>query len=346
MKHRIFQGLALMLTLVFFISCSTAADLDVSALYKNRDIDDTWKSGEVETITLSESGAEVSDSDIISVDGKTITILEEGDYLLTGTWEGQIVVDVSEDEKVRLILQNVTIDSPVGPAILEKSSDKLVLTLDAGSVNKLTDHTEVTLDDDTAAAAVYAQDDLSINGEGSLIIDGHTKNGIHSKADLVIASGNLEVHAENDGLKGRNSVLVLGGSLSIVCNGDGIVSNRDNKSDKGWVVIAGGSIRITTGEGAENGKQKTASSRKGLKAETTMTIMDGNFILDTEDDGIHATDITISGGTFEISSGDDAIQAEEKLTITGGDIWIKLCDEEIRGEKVEVTDGVIRTDAE
>ncbi|MCR4882498.1 MAG: carbohydrate-binding domain-containing protein [Clostridiales bacterium] len=344
MKRMISMGLILIL--ISFLNGGMAADLDVSTLYKDRDVEDGWKMEEVETIRLSENGAEVSDTDMVTVDGSTVTILEEGDYLLTGNWKGQIVVSVSEEEKVRLILQNVTIDSPEGPAILEKSADKLVLTLDAGSTNKLTDHTEMNLGEEIAAAAVYAQDDLSINGEGTLIVEGHAKNGIHSKADLVIASGNLEVHAENDAVKGRNSVLVLGGNITITGNGDGLVSNRDNKDDKGWVVIAGGTISVRTGDGAENGKQKNASSRKGLKAETSLTILDGHFVLDTEDDGIHARDITIQNGTFEISSGDDAIQAEEKLILAGGDIWIRLCDEEIRGEKVEAKDGVIRTDAE
>ena len=343
MKRTTATGLIL-LTLCSIISMAGAATPDISTLYKNRDVDAAWDPKGTITITLSETGAEVSDGAAVSVEGKTVTILEEGDYLLTGTWEGQVAVNVSEEEKVRLILQNVTIDSPTGPAILEKSADKLVLTLDSGSVNTLSDHTEQTVGDDTAAAAVYAQDDLSINGEGKLVIEGRVKNGIHSKADLVIASGSFDITSENDGIKGRNSVLILGGTLTVSSRGDGIVSNRNNREDKGWVIVAGGSIAVRTGDGAEIGRRKDASSRKGIKAETDLTIVDGTIVLDTEDDGLHAVNVTITGGSMDISTGDDAVKADEELRITGGDVLIRLCKDETKGEVVEIAEGTVRTE--
>ena len=344
MKHLISMMLVLLMTLSLLGSAGAQAGLDVSTLYKDRDLNDQWDAEEVETIRLSESGAEVSDTQAVTVENQTVTIHEEGDYLLTGTWKGQIVVDVGEEKKVRLILQNAVIDSPAGPAVFEQSADKLVLTLDAGSVNTLSDHTQQIVGSETAAAAVYAQDDLSINGNGKLVIEGAAKNGIHCKADLVIADGELQVTSVNDAIKGRNSVLILGGSISVVSGGDGISSNRDNKEDKGWVIVEGGVLNIKTGDGAINGKQKSAASRKGLKAVTDLTILGGELVLDTEDDGLHAGNVIITDGRIDISTGDEAIQADDRVSISGGDIVIRLCDEEIKGAEVEVADGIIRSE--
>ncbi|MBQ2462066.1 MAG: carbohydrate-binding domain-containing protein [Clostridia bacterium] len=344
MKHVISTGLALILMLSVLCSAAAQGLPDVASLYKDRDLNDQWDADEVETIRLSESGAEVSDPQAVSVENQTVTIREEGDYLVTGTWKGQIVVAVGEEQKVRLILQNVSIDSPAGPAIFEQSADKLVLTLDGESVNTLSDHTQQIFGSETAAAAVYAQDDLSINGTGTLVIEGGAKNGIHCKADLVIADGHLQVTSVNDAVKGRNSVLILGGSISVVSGGDAISSNRDNKEDKGWVIVEDGTLNIKTGDGAMNGKQKSAASRKGLKAVTDLTILGGEIVLDTEDDGLHAGNVIITDGRIDISTGDEAIQADDSVSISGGEIVIRLCDEEIKGENVEVADGTVRSE--
>ena len=98
-------------------------------------------------------------------------------------------MEVPEDEKVRLILNGVTIVSGEGPAVYEKQADKLIVTLAEGTVNTLTDGPMITDEDDTIGAALYAEDDLSINGTGSLIVNGTEKHGIQSKADLIIADG-------------------------------------------------------------------------------------------------------------------------------------------------------------
>ena len=83
------------------------ASVDVSTLYKNKDVDDTWRPEDVQAIDLN------------AVQNGVFTISQKGDYLLSGTLSGQIVIEVPEEEKVRLILNGVTITSPRGPAIYE-----------------------------------------------------------------------------------------------------------------------------------------------------------------------------------------------------------------------------------
>ena len=52
----------------------------------------------------------------------------------------------------------------------------------------------------------------------------------------------------------------------------------------------------------------------------------------------------ITDGRIDISTGDEAIQADDSVSISGGEIVIRLCDEEIKGENVEVADGTVRSE--
>ncbi len=60
-------------------------------------------------------------------------------------------------------------------------------------------------------AAIFSNDDLTINGGGSLTVDANYNNGIQSKDDLHITGGNISVTAVNDGIKGRDSIAVRDG---------------------------------------------------------------------------------------------------------------------------------------
>ena len=196
MKKLISLILALALCLGMAVFPAAAEEtLDVTTLYKNKDVDDTW-STDAAVITLEGSTAS-SDAAGVEISGNTVKITREGEYILSGSLQGQVVIEVAETEKVHLILNGVTIESAEGPAIYEKLSDKLIVTLAEGTVNTLSDQTAVQDGDDTIAAALYAEDDLSINGKGTLIVSGNAGNGIHSKADLVIADGTYEAVIAN-----------------------------------------------------------------------------------------------------------------------------------------------------
>ena len=328
--------------------------IDVSTLYKNKDVDDAWSASEAQAINLD------------AVQGGVVNITEKGDYVLSGTLNGQIVVETPEDEKVRLILNGVTITASRGPAIYEKQADKLVITLAEGTVNTLTDGETVTDDDDTIGAALYAEDDLSVNGSGSLIINGTRKHGIQSKADLIIAGGSITVNAALDGIRGRNSVLVLDGAISVTAGGDGIVSTRTDAEDKGWVVLAGGNVTVRTGDGAGEvrvsangrggaggrgrwddwgsvtGAADNGVSQKAVKAAAGLTVLGGSYTFDCADDGLHAVNVTVNGGTFSIKSGDDGMHADKEMTVNAGTIDIARCYEGLEGENVTVNGGSIR----
>ena len=286
------------------------AELDVSELYKDRDVNMAWDADEVTVI------------DLDKVSGDAVTLTEDGDYLLSGTLSGQIIVNAGKDAKIRLILNGVTITGKDGPAVWEKQGDKLIVTLVPGTENSLTAGSPVSDNSDMIGAALYAEDDLSINGEGSLTAVSAESNGIQSKADLIVAGGRIQITSGKDGLRGRNSLLMLDGSVTVASMGDGFSSNRNSRLDKGWILIAGGTISIVTGGGAGRASASSDVSRKGVKAETSLTVLDGTLSIDAEDDGLHAENIAIRGGTVTIATGDEGIQADSFLEITGGTIEV------------------------
>ncbi len=364
MKKLISLILALALCLGMAVFPAAAEEtLDVTTLYKNKDVDDTW-STDAAVITLEGSRAS-SDAAGVEISGNTVKITREGEYILSGSLQGQVVIEVAETEKLHLILNGVTIESAEGPAIYEKLSDKLIVTLAEGTVNTLSDQTAVQDGDDTIAAALYAEDDLSINGKGTLIVSGNAGNGIHSKADLVIADGTYEITSANDGIKGRNSVLVLAGSLKIQSAGDGIVSTRDDKEGKGYVVIAGGTLSITTGSGAGTVNQKTIAGRrnmgwdwdsqtisdgdstsiKGIKAATDLTVLGGEIDINAEDDALHANQITVSGGNLQIRTGDDGLHGDTAISIQGGTMNIAQSYEGIESAAITISGGATTVNA-
>ena len=363
MKHQnrwISLAAALAVALGSAAAPALAEGIDVTALYKAKDTEAGWNAAEAESIDLN-----------ALENGSVLTISGKGDYVLSGTLEGQIVIEAPEEEKVRLILNGVQITSPEGPAIYEKQADKLIVTLAEGTENILTDGTAVTDEDDTIGAALYAEDDLSVNGGGSLILTGTQKHGMQSKADLIIAGGTISITSVKDGIRGRNSVLVLDGEISVKSGGDGITTTRTDAEGKGWIVLAGGNVQISTGEGAgqvrasanskggfggrgrrddwgsrdresgASGTEDSGTSQKAVSAATDLTVLGGSYTFDCADDGLHGVNVTVSGGTFEIRSGDDAMHADREMKVTAGTVNVLQCYEGLEGENVTVSGGDI-----
>lgn len=339
---------------------------DVSALYKSRDVDASWSAASAERIDLN------------AAQGQTLAITAPGDYVLSGAWQGQILIEAAEEDKVRLILSGASITSPQGPAIYEKQADQLILTLEAGTDNFLSDGPALTDGDDTIGAALYAEDDLSINGSGALTLTGTQKHGLQSKKDLVIAGGVLSVTAPTDGIRARNSCLILDGDITVTAGGDGVVTTRTDQEGKGWIVLAGGSLTVKTGDGAgtprasansrggmdgpfgRGGRERwgrpeddgsladpadSGTSQKAVKAAADLTVWNGVYAFDCADDGLHAVRVTVNGGVFTIRTGDDGMHADSDLTVNGGIINLAQCYEGLEGRNVTINGGEIAVTA-
>lgn len=314
-------------------------------------------------------GATYSDTDLTESYGASATFVNlsdadsgyvisaGGDYVLSGTLKGGITVEASDTEKVHIVLNGVSIVNPNGPALYIKTADKVVLTLADGTRNTLQDGENYTLDEEGANAAVYSKADLTINGTGSLTVNGLTAHGIVTKDDLKIISGTLTVTAVKDALRGKDSVTIKDGILTLEAGSDGIASTNTEEG-KGFVLIEGGQFVITTGSGAAaavhvdmgfgRGWQQTTqttdetASMKGIKAQSTLEITGGTFTLDTEDDALHSNgNMIIRGGSFTISAGDDALHANGEVWVYDGLITVADSYEGIEGTKVVVEGGII-----
>ena len=282
---------------------------DPSTLYKKKDVNAEWEEKDATVVDLS------------SLNGP-FEITGDGEYVLRGQTSFPVVVNAAEEDDVRLILDGASIITASGPAVRENAADKLIVTLADGSVNVLTSQSILEENGEKYSAALYAKDDLSINGTGALTVESAAGHGIQSKADLIVAGGTLQVTAGKDGLRGKNSVTLLGGDMTVVSGGDGVTTTRDDKPDKGWIVMIDGTLRVTSGGGAGEGitldtalgalspdgqggfgagwksrEKEPASdmpSQKGIKAQTSLTVAGGTLDLNCADDALHAASIAVA----------------------------------------------------
>ena len=222
-----------------------------------------------------------------------------GEYRISGTLsEGQIIVDTGEDAmEVTLILEGVSVTNPQGPALWVKQAKKVTLRLADGSENLLVSGTEADLaayDDTRSGAALYAEDDLSVEGGGSLTIRGYLNNGVTCKDDVKIKGGTLDVLGANNGVRASESVTVSGGALRIVSGNDGLKTSSAEKAGKGFIEISGGSLSISSGGDAVAAVTELRVSGGALKAETRQDLVGTN-----SRKGLKAgTLVEISGGTM------------------------------------------------
>ncbi|MCQ2453466.1 MAG: carbohydrate-binding domain-containing protein [Clostridia bacterium] len=267
---------------------ASAMAADYSDVFTKYDLDASWT--EAVTVTFSENGVLVNGSGA-AVDGTTVYINAAGTYVLSGECaNGRVQVEVDKNAKVHLVLNGLTLTCADSAPIYIVSADKCKITLADGSVNTLTDAAAYTLAlDKQPNACIYAKDDLCINGNGILTVNGNMGNGIGTKNDLHIVSGNITVVAAKNALKGNDSVSIKDGTLVLNAAGDGIKADTDNKAGKGYVYIAGGSITIVSG-----------------------------------DDGIQsATDLSITGGQINVEAEGKTVNSKGTQSIASGTIAVK-----------------------
>lgn len=263
--------------------------------------------------------ADLSNAKQITVkSGEDVTITEEGVYVLSGTAENTtIVVNANDTAKVQLVLDGLTIANDSAPAIYVASADKAFVTTAAGSTNSLTvKNTFAYSADEKADAAVYAKDDLTLNGKGTLVINS-SGDGIASNDTVKVTGGTYQITAVGHGIKGNDSVAIADGSFAINAETDGIHAANDEDQSKGYVYIAGGTFEL-----------KTASD--GIEGDAFVKIDGGTFAINAEE-GIEGSYIQINDGTIGIDATDDGINASVKsnvyntmLEINGGNVTVNM----------------------
>lgn len=267
-----------------------------AASYDHNDLDHSWDESGSTVILCDGVRTEIEGQGVSAADG-VITIKAAGTYVLRGSCEGQVVVDAGKEDVVRLVMDGFHISCDNNSPVYGLQSGKIVLILAGGTDNSVTDGEEYmfpSAEEDEPDAAVFSKDDLTINGTGALTVNGNYSNGIRSKDNLKVVSGELTVTAKKDGLKGRDSVTVRDGRIQIASAGDGIKSNNDTDPEKGFVVIEGGVIQIKAGD-------------DGIHAKTWLTIFDGDIHVQESYEGLEGLKVDILGGNIRVKSTDDGI---------------------------------------
>ena len=172
-------------------------DTDYYGKYEEEDLDASYESSSAIAIKL--AGAQTEAGEGFTVDDQTVTITSAGTYMVSGSLtDGQLKINVDKEAKVHLIFAGVSITNANSSAVVIEQAEKVITTLAADTTNTLTDGTSYTLcrRRNRTGCCFYSKDDLSINGEGKLVIEGNYSNGIRSKDDLVLASGTYEITAK------------------------------------------------------------------------------------------------------------------------------------------------------
>lgn len=118
-----------------------------------------------------------------SVNENTITfsgITEASAFDISGTFHGNIVIDVTEDYKFELQMCGLQLYSHTACPITVLSGDKVTLSAKKSTENYIYDMRE-TVSSEEISASVYALCDLNVQGKGTLNIKSTNNNGIHTK---------------------------------------------------------------------------------------------------------------------------------------------------------------------
>ncbi len=395
MKIRKRRGLLLCLALILLLSAcknSTAESGSASASTETESVVETVEASEMFTdrdyevgydetaaayITLNGTSAQC-DSDAVQIDGSTVTITDEGTYILSGSLaDGMIIVDADNTDKLQLVLDGVSVSSSASAALYVRQADKVFITTTADSENALTNGGEFTaIDDNNIDAAVFSKDDLTFNGQGSLTIASPAGHGVVSKDDLVFTSGTYTVSSASQGLNGKESVRIAGGAYTITAGKDGIHSEDADDASLGFVYILNGSytitaegdgisasnalwiedgsFAITAGGGSANGAKSSSDQygqfmggRGGMmqQAEPTQETADESTAEGTDESasmkGVKASgNLTINGGTFTIDSADDSVHSNASIAVNAGTFELATGDDGFHAdETLAVQDG-------
>lgn len=279
-------------------------DAAQSDYFTERDLDPSYEEKDAKQLRSGNSGT---------------AITEEGVYILSGKYEGGVIIDAGESAKVQLVLNNAEITNSTGPAIYVKSADKVFITLPEGTANTLTDSSEeyTQSGEKSIDGVIFADSDLTLNGSGKLTVTAGYKHAIVSKKDLTITGGSYEITSAEKALEGENSIRICGGEFVIKAGDDALHADEENDKDKGFVYISGGSFNIE-------------SDDDGIHAVTVLTIDGGTFII-TAHEALEATQVIINDGEISINASDDGINAakkselyDPKVEINGGNIKIVM----------------------
>lgn len=318
------------------------------------------------TITLSNDGITFDGTGAsLSSDLKTITIAQPGTYIVTGEMEeGQIVVDVDKttyvEGMVELSLEGMSIsNTATSPIYIASIDDKCSISAKKGTVNTVSDGTSY-INDDGGVGVVYAKDDITFKGKGTLNVYGNCEDAIVSKNDIHINNSTLNVTAADDGIRGKDSVRIGDpldtdfSSLNVTINskgGDGIKSTEtDTTTGKGFITVNGSTVDITAYSDGFHASQLLTVNDGDISVETTAPQSSGG---NSQQPGIPGNwgsssgsttseDISAKGLKAGCTDDETSTVIEGTINILGGNIDINSTDDSVHATNINITGGTFK----
>ena len=177
-------------------------------------------------------------------DQEALTITEGGNYLLSGNSKHPLIIDAPE-ESVHLFFDGLSISSKKGPALLCKNASKLLITLNEGSENILSDSGDYPSDGNFAC--LYSNCSLTINGKGKLTVNGYYKDAIHTKDVAKILNSTLTIKSKRTGISANDGLYMDACSINLSSEKNGLVTKKKGGDGKGNLVIKNSDLSIIAG---------------------------------------------------------------------------------------------------
>ncbi len=325
-----------------------------------------WSQENAVTVQLAGKSATASHT-AAKVAGSVITLTQAGTYVVSGTLDnGSLVVDAPKTAVVRVVLNGACVTNATGAALSVLGGKQVFVTLADGSANALVNGGSFA---DTAVnGALYAKQDLTLEGPGSLTVTSPAGHGITGKDRLAVTGGQYTVNAAFHGLDANDQLTVTGGTFAVTAGKDGLhaentadttqgnlhISNGtfqitaagDGISAGNTLQITGGAFEIVTGGGAENGDQHSSDNwgaiggggmgRPGQKPGYRTTAA---TTADTTDDSTSMKGLksggkmTVSGGTFVLNCADDGFHSDQSLLLEKGSVTLATGDDGLHAEE-------------
>ena len=287
-----------------------------SSYFTEKDYDTSYDESTASKIELSGSSANVS-GDGVTVSGSTVTISKAGTYVISGQSDGvQIKIAADKSDDVKLVLKGATMTN-TDAAISATSAGHVYLTLAEGTTNSLSDSSSNS--DEKANAALFSKVDLTINGSGTLTVDGKKSNAIKANDTLHITGGTFNITSVGDAFNVNDELNITGTTMTIDAKEDGVKVDNDDDMTVGNMYLANNTITVTAGD-------------DGIHASGSLVIDSGTYTVKNSTEGIEGKGITINGGDINVYSTDDGVNAANKnaqqsdiyFTMTGGNLTVEV----------------------
>lgn len=238
----------------------------------------------------------------VKVSGNKVTIIRSGTYTLKGRLdEGQIIVDVGDEDEVKLKLDDCIVTCSFGSPIYVRNAKKLKLRLKEGSENELI-HLESSEDQTVksteAQEAKSTEDQEARSTEDQDAKAAGDQDAKSTEAQKADDSGQEAEDTQKGCIYARSDLTIKGdGLLKVVgYHRHGIFSSKDLR-------IKGGTIEV-------------AATRQALHGKKSVLIENGDLTLKAGTDGIHSNgSLDIVGGTVQIDAGKYGMYAYTKLYV-------------------------------